>query len=193
MTGLLVCSLATLTLASPGPAAARTKTIPTRAVLSATKAPDGTVTIEAAFSSPNPRCLRAGRFHGKFYAQYLGAPVGADFYYGDAGPPHGTPPSQGAGVGFEPSVPQPISPAGRSPYVWQAAWPASTVVANGFGGNGLGGKFPDSTTVSAASGIGVFALVKPFRITYRSHGARVTRTCAAGLFPKSGLTLYFDL
>ena len=187
MTGLLVIGLATLTLASPGAAAARTKTIPTRAVLSATKAPDGTVTIEAVFSSPNPSCLRASRFRGKAY-DYLLGPFAADFYYGGAGHPYATPLGDPAGFGYEPSVPQPISPAGRSPYVWQAAWPASTVVVIGGGTPGF-----STSTVSNASGIGLAAYVKPYRITYRSHGARVTRTCAGGVWPKSGLTQYIDL
>jgi hypothetical protein len=166
----LVCALAA---ASTGLARTVHRSAPTDARRTVVARADGGVTLIGIYTSPNPHCLEArrwkrlsdGYYHDGFQS-YLVFPSG-----GTANPPR---------LGFL----SPVSPFGRSPFVWRASWPGSTVV-NVDEHNGkhvketvadaTGVRFYYEIPVSGAPGLpknGYFT-------TYRAHGRRIKLRCGA--------------
>ena len=124
---------------------------PTSLKLSITRVADGTFTIEARYTSPNPHCLERERWGPD--------PRGGGFV---------DPPTFGlnylnpTGIGYNfpkaPGIPvpelKPITPFEHSPLVWKVVWPGSTIVS--VEGRGAGARNFEST-VSAATGLNGFA------------------------------------
>lgn len=161
------------------------KTSQTHSTATFTRAADGTITAEAAFSSSNPHCLPAYRFQRSkgrragepkvafgfllaFGGPSSGRPFGADGY---ADPPSG----------FEV---MPASPPKRSPYVFQVVLPGDATVNRQLAPGGP--RYP--ATVSQATGVvAVYYAVGTngndvfkARRLYRQGGHLVRLTCTAG-------------
>lgn len=185
-----------------GPAAARPKiykSAPTRVSFSATKAPDGTITAEATFTSPNPRCLSSKRFLKKRKDGNYWVAIGTPLYGGPFTDKAGVSHAFGAD-GFVPMYLMmdlskgflaPISPAGRSPFVWRAVWPGSveTSVTN-FYNESLPRHYP--VTIAGASGVQFGAQARAsegqgidsyFKVAYNQGPNHVILKC--GLLKKS--------
>jgi hypothetical protein len=124
--------LALLGCLPAGTAAAKPKvyrSVPTHASFAVTRGDDGTITATVSFTS-NPRCLPAKRFKrvGKknLFPEILstllfGGPYTAEGESHPAGSlGEGRPPGEGT---FSP-----VSPPGKSPYVWEAVFPGSAPV-----------------------------------------------------------------
>lgn len=190
--GSLVLSLACM---AAGSASARPKvyrSVPTVVSFSATKGTDGAITVKATFSSPDPRCLEGKRFlqkhrDGNYWVAgghlYFGGPFTAsqEFTGHQISEPFGfdgfaTPPDKGFLA--------PVSPAGKSPYVWQAVWPGSTEV---FTTNFYNKSLPrhSSTPVSAATGVSLGATARAsngqglpyYKIAYNQGGKHIIIKC----------------
>lgn len=184
-----VLALAALTapvVVAPSAAQARTihKTVGTQVKFSATKTADGTITARATFISSDGHCLSAKRFGGP-----SGRYAGSALEYG--GPSSNGFPFGEDGVGYPPHYGWlfPASPAGHSPYVFQAVWPGSTVVPvdNELNHN-LPGRY--SSTVGAASAVSVSGATMDrnaegrrtretlfWKTSYRKGGDRIVLKC----------------
>lgn len=181
---LLVVLLAGLQAA---PATAKPKvyrSVPTHAALSVTRASDGTITAKVSFTS-NPRCLPAKRFkrvgRKNLFPEILssllfGGPYTADGESHPAGSlGEGRPPGEGT---FSP-----VSPPGKSPYVWEAVFPGSAPVeVTNLQSNS---ERHYTTTVSAASALRVLAAAPVskgqglpyFKAAYDQGGKRIILKC----------------
>jgi hypothetical protein len=101
------------------------KVVATHIALSATKASDGTITARGVFTSSNPRCLSSKRTKPFSSGQYSN--FGSVLLYGASLPGdhtgqdgNGGPPGNGRLA--------PVSPAGRSPWIWEAVWAGSAPI-----------------------------------------------------------------
>jgi hypothetical protein len=177
-TGVMVLALA---FAAPSSAKRIYKSVPTHATYSMTRAADGTVTAKVLFTSPNPRCLSADRWNKRRVRGGYSHDVGGGLYYGDiyantAPNINGAPDNNG--------WLSPISPAGHSPYVWQAIWPGSLAVKVHVEHPGTGvAPYNYASTVSAASGGAVLGYAPPgpsgnyYKYAYNEGGNRIILKC----------------
>ena len=161
------------------------KTSETHSTATFTRAADGTITAEVAFSSSNPHCLPAYRFQ-RSKGRRVGEPkVAFGFLLAFGGPSSGRP--FGAdGYANPPSDLEvaPASPPNRSPYVFRVVLPGDANVYRQlvFGGP----RYP--ATVSQATGVvAVYYAVGTngndvfkARRLYRQGGHLVRLTCTAG-------------
>jgi hypothetical protein len=173
-----VVGLLALVFAAPSSAKRIYKSVPTHITSSLTRAADGTVTAKVIFTSPNPRCLSADRWK-KLRSGYS-HDVGGGLYYGDiyantAPNINGAPDNNG--------WLSPISPAGHSPYVWQAIWPGSLPVKVHVEHPGEA-PYDYPSTVAAASGAFVFGYASPgawggpyYKYAYNQGGNRIILKC----------------
>lgn len=169
------------------------KSVPTRATFSATKAADGTITAKVSFTASDPRCLSGKRFLQKF-ADGNYRVAGGTLLYGGAYSDEGiSAPFGFDGFGAPPNkgLFAPVSPAGKSPYVWQAIWPGSTpVLITNFHNEELDRHY--ETTVAAASAVNMGAIARAsmgqglpyFKATYNQGGKHYILKC--GVLAKSG-------
>lgn len=163
-----------------------TKFVPTHVALSATRDAAGTIVVTASFTSAEPRCLSTKRFLEK---HFHGRPVAAGGYLLYGGPysddrgsgafgfeGFGTPPADG--------LLSPVSPAEKSPYVWEAVWPGDTAVTTT--------NFHDSsqprhyaTTIAAVAAVSLGASAREsagqglpyFKVTYNKGGKHYIVKC----------------
>lgn len=186
---LLACMMSASAMARPK----IYKSVPTHVSFSATKAADGTITVEAIFTSPNPRCLEGKRFlqkraDGNYWV------AGGTLYFGGAfTAPNFFNPQEviSEPFGFEGSAPPPnrgllapVSAAGKSPYVWQAIWPGSTELATtNFYDKSLPRHY--EIPVGAASGVSLGAIARAskgqglpyYKVAFSRHGKRIILKC----------------
>jgi hypothetical protein len=185
----LVCSLGLVAISS---SSARPKvTEHARTFISSKryKEADGTVVVKVSFKSANPRCLAAKRFNlGKAPEAFFifGGPyvVGGNTYPIGAGGT-GSPKDRGG-------VLHPVSPAGRSPYVWEAQIAPTAIVKVELGEIEHGGPFKTEEerfptyTVSEAAAVAVGGMAPGSPQTpddvwvtgYNSNGELVTLECS---------------
>jgi hypothetical protein len=195
-----ILAVATAVLcAAPGSAPAKpkvTKTYPTRVALSATRAGDGTITVKAEFSSPEPRCLSAKRllqkkFHG------MSSAAGGYLLFGGAYSDDRGSGSFGleGSVDFTGGLPgsgllSPVGKPERSPFVWEATWPGDTsVIVTNFHDSAKPRHY--QTTIAAASAVSLGAVAREsggqglpyFKTTYDKGGKHYVIKC--GVLKKS--------
>jgi hypothetical protein len=172
--------LLTLAFAAPSNAKRIYKTIPTHVAISATRTADGTVTVKAVFTSSDPHCLSADRW--RKLSDGYSHEVGGGLEYG--GPWNGYP--IGADGYATPSGGwlSPISPAAKSPFVWQAIYPGKLTVKVHDERDEAGEARNYTTTVAAASGIAVGASAPAnfkgktyYKYAYNQGGNRVILKC----------------
>jgi hypothetical protein len=176
-----VVAVLTLAFAASSNAERIYKSVPTYLALSATRAADGTITAKAVFTSPNPHCLSADRWKKLSDGHYHD--VGGGLEYG--GPWGGNP--MGADGYAQPSGGwlSPVSPAGKSPFVWQAIYPGSmTVEVHDERRAGSEEARDYESTVAAASGIAFGGNAPPnfkgktyYKYTYSQGGNRIILKC----------------
>lgn len=188
---LLACMMAASAMARPK----IYKSVPTHVSFSATKAADGTITVEAIFTSPNPRCLEGKRFLQK-RADANSWVAGGALLFG--GPFTAEDPLTKAKFsepfGFEGTVSQiympdkgllaPVSAAGKSPYVWQAIWPGDSSL---FMTNPYDKSLPwhYQAPVAAASAVLLAAVARAsggqglpyYKVAFSRHGKRIILKC----------------
>jgi len=186
-------AVASAALAAPAMALSKvTRSFPTRVAFAATKAADGSVTVKASFSSPEPRCLSAKRFLQK---KFHGAPdaAGAYLLFGgtySAGRGSGAFGFEGEGPPPSSGLLSPVSQPGRSPYVWEATWAGDTPVTVT---NFYDPSHPRhyESTVGAASAVRAGAIARAsagqglpyFKTTYNRGGKHYIVKC--GVLRKS--------
>lgn len=160
------------------------RSVPTHAAFSVERAPDGTITAKVSFTS-NPRCLAAKRFkrvgRRNLFPEILssllfGGPYTAEGKSHAAGAlGEGRPPGEGT---FSP-----VSPPGKSPYVWEAVFPGSSpVYVTNLQSNA---ERHYTTTVSAATALRVLAAAPVskgqglpyFKAAYDQGGKRIILKC----------------
>jgi hypothetical protein len=174
-----VVGLLAFVFAAPSSAKRIYQSVPTRATYSLSRAVDGTVTAKVSFTSPNPRCLSADRWNKRRVRGGYSHDVGGGLYYGDiyantAPNINGAPDNNG--------WLSPISPAGHSPYVWQAIWPGSLAVKVHVEHPGEA-PYDYPSTVSAASGGAVLGYAPPgpvgtyYKYAYNQDGNRIILKC----------------
>jgi hypothetical protein len=187
---VLATGLCALILGAP---AAQGKVVPTQiTVPTVSRAADGTLTITASFTSPNPRCLPAKRFghvtasHPPGYPQIY-SPFSTNLGYGDGVPS----PSNPVPTAYVPIPFTPVTPAQHSPYVWRLVLPGSTevqVLTQDVAGQGFH-TYP--STVAAARGADTTGIAPPtgyatkkakdnfFHVNYTSRGQRRSLKCTS--------------
>jgi hypothetical protein len=182
-----VVVLALGTAAAPALALPKvTRFFPTRVALSASRDASGTVTVQASFSSPEPRCLSAKRFLQKRFHDLPTAAGGYLLFGGAYSDERGSGAYGLEGYAQPPSVGlmSPTSPAAKSPYVWEATWPGDTSVSTT--------NFHDpsqprhyQTTIAAAAAISLGASAREstgqglayFKTTYNKGGKHYIVKC----------------
>lgn len=177
-----VVGLLALVFAAPSSAKRIYKSVPTHATYSMTRTADGTVTAKVLFTSPNPRCLSADRWNKRRIRGGYSHDVGGGLYYGGDIRANTAPNINGApdNNGWL----SPISPAGHSPYVWQAIWPGSLAVKVHVEHPGVD-NYNYASTVSAASGGVVYGYAPPgpvgtyYKYAYNQGGNRIILKCQA--------------
>jgi hypothetical protein len=169
LVGIAAATLLALANASPGSAKTIHKSAPTGQERSVNRSADGTITLEGRYTSPNRHCLEAKRWtklsDGNYHNGFDAVLIFSDGIEG-ASPPDG---------GWL----LPVSPAGRSPYVWKAVWPGSALVTVRTKAGYI--KEPVSAATSLKfyywlpSSIG--SSRAPYETSYKEHGNTIELTC----------------
>jgi hypothetical protein len=203
--GFAVCSVAAIALTfsvTVVPAAASVEVVKetarTTVELSATRAADGTVTATATFSSKNPRCLtKAGRLSGPAGAPKVN-PIKSVFEFGEESetPGYGpwTPDPQfgllhGTFFAYQLTL-KPVTPEGRSPWIWEAVWPGTTLLTARRWASRSPAPYPEPTKIQSPvseAGLLGFGTGTPnpgvyldqTTIRYKKGGANVVLDCGA--------------
>jgi hypothetical protein len=169
-----------LGLAVPGIAtAALHRSAGTFYVLSASRSASGTITAQGRFTSSNPHCLEGARFKPYLLrdGRYHLFDSSVLFFDGET-----TPYSREAQTHIaespQPNL-KPISPAARSPFLWNSVALADAQVKVGRNTDS-----ERSALVSEATGIALFGPTspadnnQPYRVRYRESGQEIVLTCA---------------
>ena len=145
------------------------RSAPTSETKGISRSADGTITLEGRYTSPNPHCLEAKRWRKLSDGYYH---EGFDAY-----------PVFGGEIGTAPNggYLAPISPFGRSPLIWKAVWPGTSISHVGPPADFK--KIP----ISEANLVKFFYWIphsgrpglpaKAYYTTYMEHGNRVNLTC----------------
>lgn len=151
------------------------KTVSIKLSLSATSAPDGTLTLDGAYTSPNPRCLTRQAFDSQLRrGDHVFVAIGSGLFYGNV--PQGASPPHGGWL-------SPVSPFGHSPFRWQ-------LVAPGDAGTYIGTyPYGHASTVAAATRVIIWGHMParswgdsgPYEVTYQQGGNKVELTCIPDL------------
>jgi hypothetical protein len=168
-----------LGLAAPGAAmAALHRSAGTYYVLSASRSASGTITAEGRLRSPNPHCLEAARFkpyllRDGWYHLFDSSVL---FFDGETNP-YSREAQTNIAESPQPNL-KPISPAARSPFLWNAVMSPDAGVKVG--------RNTDSERtglVSEATGIVLFGPTtpadnnQPYKVRYKEQGQEVVLTC----------------